>query len=74
MFISLHRHHLERLHLSDEVFNHRGSFFQWIHYKGALDPAFCYSCCKAAKQGKVAKTDRSNWMEFDHKGFYKLDN
>ena len=30
--------------------------FPWIHYDAALDCAFCFSCCKAAREGKVRLT------------------
>ena len=30
-------------------FNH----FTWIHYNVGLDGAFCFTCCKAVKTGKV---------------------
>ena len=39
--------------------------FKWIHYDTSLDAAFCFSCCKASKQGKV----RLNGISFIVKGF-----
>ena len=38
--------------------------WKWIHYD-ATDAAFCFSCCKAAKQGKIKFTEGS----FITKGF-----
>ena len=30
--------------------------FSWIHYDNTQDFVFCFSCCKAAKEGKVRLT------------------
>ena len=30
--------------------------FSWIHYDSTQDLVFCFSCCKAAKEGKVRLT------------------
>ena len=30
--------------------------FSWVHYDNAQDLVFCFSCCKAAKEGKVRLT------------------
>ena len=30
--------------------------FSWVHYDNAEDLVFCFSCCKAAKEGKVRLT------------------
>ena len=30
--------------------------FSWIHYDYTQDLVFCFSCCKAAKEGKVRLT------------------
>ena len=30
--------------------------FSWIHYDNMQDLVFCFSCCKAAKEGKVRLT------------------
>ena len=30
--------------------------FSWIHYDNARDLVLCFSCCKAAKEGKVRLT------------------
>ena len=27
--------------------------FKWLHYDTAMDAAFCLSCCKAVKSGKL---------------------
>ena len=39
--------------------------WKWVHYDATMDAAFCFSCCKAAKQGKVKATEGS----FTSKGF-----
>ncbi len=30
--------------------------FSWLHYDVTLDSAYCFTCCKAFKQGKVRLT------------------
>lgn len=42
--------------------------FEWIHYDAVLDAVFCFSCCKAAKQGKVKVTGVTE-RSFIIKGF-----
>ena len=42
--------------------------FQWIHYDSGMDAAFCFSCCKAVKQGKVRLSGLSE-QSFVIKGF-----
>ena len=29
------------------------NLFKWLHYDTAMDAAFCFSCCKAVKSGKL---------------------
>ena len=35
------------------------SRFKWIHYDAVLDAAFCFACCKVARQGRVKLTGNS---------------
>ena len=42
--------------------------FPWIHYNATLDCALCFTCCKAAKQGKVKLTGLAD-QAFLIKGF-----
>ena len=43
--------------------------FSWIHYDNAQDLVFCFSCWKAAKEGKVRLTGVEE-KSFVVKGFY----
>lgn len=42
--------------------------FPWIHYDAVSDCAFCFTCCKAARQGKVRLTGLAE-QAFLIKGF-----
>ena len=42
--------------------------WKWIHYDATVDAAFCFSCCKAASQGKVKLTGLTEGS-FTNKGF-----
>ena len=52
-------------HTFQSLWFHR---FKWIHYDVTLDAAFCFSCCKASKEGKVRLTGISE-QSFMVKGF-----
>lgn len=45
-------------------------FHHWkrIHYDATMDTTFCFSCCKAAKQGKIKSTGFAEGS-FTNKGF-----
>ena len=43
-------------------------WFGWIHYDAVSDCAFCFTCCKAARQGKVRLTGLAE-QTFLIKGF-----
>ena len=43
--------------------------FSWIHYDSTQDLVFCFSCCKAAKEGKVRLTGVEE-KSFVVKGFW----